>query len=122
MTRDADNINREYIASLTTTAIALTMQATEARRRGVDGLAAVFTEASEMVATWCGALSEDPHWIPDTTGDLEPTGPGETALPVQFSPGGVAEITGDGMRVPPGASRVQLVKQPDGNYGLRFMR
>lgn len=67
-------------------------------------------------------MKDDPAWVPDTTGDLEPTVEGETVLEVRFSPTGVEELTGDGVRIPPESKRVRLVRQPDGHYGLLFVR
>lgn len=66
-------------------------------------------------------MTTDPHLIPDTTGDVEPTTPDEVVLPVQFSASGAAEISSTGFPVPAGTERVQLVQQSNGNYGLRFV-
>lgn len=66
-------------------------------------------------------IERDPAWIPATS-DVEPVEAGESFLPVQFGPIGRAEITGEtGMRIPPDAHHVRLVRQSDGLYGLLFV-
>jgi hypothetical protein len=49
----------DYIMNLRQTAIGLTMQATEARRRGIHGLADMFTQAADSAAAWAEALGDE---------------------------------------------------------------